>query len=516
LISISRALLSAYDKEGLPELAKTLVSLNVELVSSGGTAALLREHGFQVKEVSDLTGFPEMLGGRLKTLHPKVLGGVLYRRDSNQDKAEVEQHGLIPFDMVVVDFYPFERAARAGAAMSDAEKTELIDIGGPCMVRAAAKNWAHVLVLTHQSQYEEAAAQLKKGDGKIDPQFSRAMAAEAFRKTCLYDLLISHELGAPTAEKFPFSYVRGFRQKAQLRYGENPHQRAALYVDPAAASGVAVADPLHGKALSFNNLWDLQAAWDAVGEFDGPACVVVKHRNACGVAVAADAATAFMRARDADSLSAFGGVVAFNRQVDEAASEALTSSFFECVVAPSYDAAALEQLKTKKNLRLLEVRRAAGERAGVLERPLAGGLLLQEEDAPGVMPEMSPVTKKVPTSSELEDLKFAWAVAKHVMSNAVVLARDGVTIGIGSGQTSRIDALDVAIMKATRAGAAVRGAVMASDGFFPFRDCVDRAHEVGVTAVVEPGGSIRDKESIEAAESHGMALLFTGKRCFKH
>jgi phosphoribosylaminoimidazolecarboxamide formyltransferase/IMP cyclohydrolase len=514
LISINRALLSAYDKEGLPELAKALASVGVELVSSGGTAALLREHGLAVKEVGDLTGFPEMLGGRLKTLHPKVLGGVLYRRDSKDDVAQVEEHGLIPFDLVVVNFYPFERAAEAGSAMDDAEKTELIDIGGPTMVRAAAKNWAHVLVLTDASQYEEAAARIK--EGKVDTQFARAMAAEAFRRTCMYDLLISRELGSFGGEQFPSSYVRGFRRKTQLRYGENPHQKAALYVEPGATAGVALADPLHGKALSFNNLWDLQAAWDAVAEFEGPACVVVKHRNPCGVAIAKDVSTAFVRARDADSLSAFGGVVAFNREVDEATSKAITSSFFECIVAPSYEAAALEKLKTKKNLRLLRIESPPASPGAVTERALGGGLLVEEHDGPGELPEMKPVTKKEPGGPELEDLKFAWAVAKHVTSNAIVLARDGVTIGIGSGQTSRIDALEVALMKAARAEADPRGAVMASDGFFPFRDCVDRAYEAGITAVVQPGGSIRDKESIEAADSHGIAMLFTGKRCFRH
>jgi len=516
LIKVNRALLSAYDKEGLPELAEVLASLDVELVSSGGTAALLREHGLKVREVGDLTGFPEMLGGRLKTLHPKLLGGLLYRRTSDEDVSQVEEHGLIPVDMVVVDFYPFERAAAAGDSMTEAEKIELIDIGGPTMVRAAAKNWAHVLVLTDPGRYEEAAVRLKEGGGKVSPEFSRAMAVEAFRKTCIYDAMISRELGASEAEMFPLTYVRGFRRKTLLRYGENPHQKAALYVEPGREGGVAGSDPLHGKALSFNNLWDLQAAWDAVAEFDRPACVVVKHRNPCGVATADDPATAFVKARDADALSAFGGVIAFNREVDTAASEAVASSFFECVVAPAYEDAALERLKKKKNLRLLKVDRAAGRSAGPVERGLGGGLLIEEHDPPGVVPEMKPVTENEPTSSEIDDLRFAWAVAKHVTSNSIVLAKDGVTVGIGSGQTSRIDALNVAIMKAERADADVKGAVMASDGFFPFRDCVDRAHEMGITAVVQPGGSVRDSESIEAADSHGMAMLFTGRRCFRH
>jgi len=528
LISVRRAVLSVYDKEGLPEFASVLASLGVEIVSSGGTAALLRERGLAVTEVSDYTGSPEMLGGRVKTLHPRVFGGILLRRSVDGDLDEAREHGVLPIDLVVVNFYPFERAAGAGGSMSDADAAELIDIGGPSMVRAAAKNWEHVLVLTHPSQYGEAARRLERGGGKIDEDYSREMAVEAFRRTCFYDFTIAAELsrratrgGSGAAREkegegspFPEIRIQGYRKKRELRYGENPHQRAALYVEPFAGGGLAGAEPLHGKALSFNNLLDLQAAWDAVNEFDETACVVIKHRNPCGVAVGSDPAEAFSRARDADSMSAFGGVVAFNRDVSAEAAEALAGMFLECVVAPGFAEEALERLKKKKNLRLLRMQ--GGESGnGLAAYSLSGGLLLEDPDAKASF-EARTVTEREPTAGELRDLRFAWAVAKHVTSNAIVLVRGGATVGIGSGQTSRVDALNVAVMKARRQGADPKGCVMASDGFFPFRDSVDTAHEVGVTAIVQPGGSVRDQESIDAANEHGIAMLFTGRRCFKH
>lgn len=515
MISIRRALLSAYDKQGLPELAHALSSLGVELVSSGGTAAALRERGLKVVEVGDVTGSPEMLGGRVKTLHPKVFGGILYRRSHPDDLAQIEEFGIPPIDMVVVNFYPFERAARAGNAMSDAEKAELIDIGGPCMVRAAAKNWAHVLVLTHPSQYETALRRISDGGGAVDAEFSREMASEAFRRTCMYDLMIAGALETGRGEGFPLFHVEGYRKVTELRYGENPHQKAALYVDAGAPAGLAAAEPLHGKALSFNNILDIQAAWGAVCEFADPACVVVKHRNPCGVARGDGPAGAFARARDADSLSAFGGVVAFNRKVDGSAAAALAEMFLECVVAPGFTSEGLERLTKKKNLRLLQLEHR-GRAGRLVSYPVDGGLLLEEWEGPGSVPEMKPVTGRGPTRDELDGLAFSWLVAKHVTSNAIVLSKGGATVGIGSGQTSRIDALNVAIIKAARQGADLNGAVMASDGFFPFRDCVDRAHEVGVTAIVQPGGSVRDQESIDAASEHGIAMAFTGRRCFKH
>jgi phosphoribosylaminoimidazolecarboxamide formyltransferase/IMP cyclohydrolase len=513
LILIKRALLSVYDKEALPEFASALAEMGVELVSSGGTAALLREHDLEVAEVGELTGYPEMLGGRVKTLHPKIFGGILYRRGLAEDVAKVEENQILPIDMVVVNFYPFERAAMAGGSMSDSEMFGLIDIGGPAMVRAAAKNCPDVVVVTDKSQYEEVIGRLRE-DGGIDADFSRELAAEAFRRTCMYDLMISGEMQRGVSRGFPLFHVGGFRRKSELRYGENPHQKAALYVDPA-RGGLASSDPLHGKALSFNNMLDLQAAWDAVAEYDPPACVVIKHRNPCGVATGKNPAEAFARARDGDNLSAFGGVVAFNREVDDTASEALAGMFLECIVAPGFKPAAFERLSKKKNLRLLQVEPGGVEGRSVAY-PMSGGLLLEEWDGPGATPDFESKTKRAPTKAEMEDLRFAWAVAKHVTSNAVVLAKNGVTVGIGSGQTSRIDALNVAIMKAERAGAEIEGAVMASDGFFPFRDCVDRAHEVGVTAIVQPGGSVRDQESIDGADEHGIAMVFTGRRCFKH
>ncbi len=515
MISIKRALLSVYDKRGLPELADALSSMGIELVSSGGTAAVLRDHGLDVTEVSELTGSPEMLGGRVKTLHPKIFGGILYRRSNQGDLEQIREHGIPPIDLVVVNFYPFEKAAAAGAGMADGEKAELIDIGGPSMVRAAAKNWAHVLVLTDPSQYDRAARLLKDGRGTVGGDLAKELAAEAFRRTCMYDYMISNALERDGAARFPLFRVDAFRRKAELRYGENPHQKAALYVDQAAPAGPAGAEPLHGKPLSFNNILDIEAAWSSVLELGPPACVVIKHRNPCGVAMGESALDAFTKARDADSLSAFGGVVAFNCPVDPAAAAALSEMFLECIVAPGYDPGALERLKTKKNLRLLRLE-GGGARGGTVGYPVAGGLLLEEWDGPGGPPEMRTVTKRGPSPEEEAELRFAWAVAKHVTSNAVILSRGGVTVGIGSGQTSRIDALNVAIMKAGRQGTETMGAVLASDGFFPFRDCVDRAKEVGITAIAQPGGSVRDQESIDAADAHGMAMVFTGRRCFKH
>lgn len=513
MISIKRALLSVYDKEALPEFASALSNMGVELVSSGGTAALLREHGLEVAEVGDLTGYPEMLGGRVKTLHPKIFGGILYRRGLAEDVAKVEENQILPIDMVVVNFYPFERAAAAGGSMSESEMFGLIDIGGPSMVRAAAKNCTDVVVVTDKELYPEIVGRLKE-DGGIDTDFSRELAAEAFRRTCMYDLMISGEMQRRARVGFPLFYVKGFRRKAELRYGENPHQKAALYVDTADSAGLAAADPLHGKALSFNNMLDLQSAWDAVSEHKAPSCVVVKHRNPCGVATGKEAADAFTRARDGDNLSAFGGVVAFNCEVDDKTAEGLAGMFLECIIAPGFKPDAFERLSKKKNLRLLQVE--PGGEARSVGYPMSGGLLLEDWDGPGGELDLALKTKRAATKAEEADLRFAWAVAKHVTSNAVILARGGVTVGIGSGQTSRIDALNVAIMKAERAGADIKGAVMASDGFFPFRDCVDRAQEVGVSAIVQPGGSVRDQESIDAADEHGIAMVFTGRRCFKH
>jgi len=518
---IRRALLSASDKTGLVPLAQALQAAGVELLSTGGTAAVLRDAGLQVRTLDLVTGFPEILGGRVKTLHPAVHGGLLARDDPG-DLAELRRLGIAPIDLVAVTLYPFEAAAAKGAAMPAV--IEEIDIGGVTLLRAAAKNWARVVVLSDPSQYDMVMGELRNGG--VPEALRLRLAAEAFARTAVYEASIAayfeHAAGQ---EAFPERLILAFTKRADMRYGENPHQRAALYAGPggSAASGeVLSAEVLGGRALSYNNIADLEAAWALVRELPAPAAVIIKHMNPCGAAVGADAREAFTRAREGDPVSAFGGVVATNVPVDLAAAEAMSDLFLEAIIAPRFDTDAVQQLSSKKNLRLLAAGSQlpydpAGEptgRAGLEFRSVRGGMLIQEPDS--VARDESgwkTATARAPSPAEWDDLRFAWTVCAHVKSNAIVFVKDRQVIGVGAGQMSRVDSVRLA---AGKAGARGRGAVAASDAFFPFADGVVAAAEAGVTAVIQPGGSVRDDEVVAAADRVGLAMVMTGERHFRH
>ncbi len=516
---IRRALLSASDKTGLVELAQALATAGAELVSTGGTAAALREAGLQVRSLDLVTGFPEVLDGRVKTLHPAVHAGLL-ARDTPADLGELKRLGITPIDLVAVTLYKFEDAAASGAAMAKA--VEQIDIGGVTLLRAAAKNWARVVVLSAPEQYDAVIAALK--DGGVIPEALRLrLAAEAFARTAAYEAAIAaYFRGAagnesPRGDVFPERLTLAFQKQVDLRYGENPHQRAALYTTSGGAdrrSGeVLSADVLGGRALSFNNIADLEAAWGLVWVLPRPAVVIIKHMNPCGAALGSDVREAFVRAREGDPVSAFGGVVAANVPVDHAAAEAMGEMFLEAVIAPGFDLDALKVLGAKKNLRVL----AAGEPAahGGLEfRSVRGGLLIQEADTIGRDESgWRTATIRTPAPAEWDDLRFAWTVCAHVKSNAIVFVKDAQVVGVGAGQMSRVDSVRLA---AAKAGERARGAVAASDAFFPFADGVVAAAEAGVTAVIQPGGSVRDEEVIAAADRFGLAMVMTGERHFRH
>jgi phosphoribosylaminoimidazolecarboxamide formyltransferase/IMP cyclohydrolase len=523
-VPVRRALLSVSDKTGLAELAQGLAALGIELVSTGGTAALLRAQGLAVREVADLTGFPEILDGRVKTLHPGVHGGLLARRDDPAHMAALAAHGIGPIDLLVVNLYPFEATVARGA--DDAETVETIDIGGPAMLRAAAKNHAHVAVLTDPEDYAPVLAELRATGGTAAAT-RRRLAQIAFGRTAAYDAAVATWLAGAIGQAHPRRYVLAGRLAAPLRYGENPHQAAALYLDGSARPGAATARQVQGKALSWNNLNDTDAAWELVSEFGPttPACVIVKHANPCGVAIGESLAQAYARAHDADRTSAYGGIVALNGRIDGPTAEAITAIFTEVVIAPAADAAALEVFARKPNLRLLLAGGLADPTApGQLVRPVAGGFLLQDRDTGRLAPaDLRVVTRRHPTADELADLMFAWKVAKHVKSNAIVYARGGATVGIGAGQMSRIDSTRIAAQKARDmaaalglAGSPTEGSVVASDAFFPFPDGLLAAAEAGATAVIQPGGSLRDAEVIAAADAAGLAMVFTGQRHFRH
>lgn len=532
---IGTALVSVSDKRGVVELCRELVALGMRVISTGGTAKALADAKVPVTQVAEVTGAPEILDGRVKTLHPKIHGGILGRA-TPAHQAEMAAHEIAPIDLVVVNLYPFQATiANEGVSWQDA--IENIDIGGPAMLRSSAKNHERVTVVVDPDDYGAVLADLR-ARGEVAAARRLALATKAFAHTAAYDAAIAAFLSAVPAEQVPapeeqaprgeLPRVLGgqWRQLYPLRYGENPHQRAAFYADassplPAAARvqpSIASAEVLGGKQLSYNNILDLDAALGLVLEFAEPAAVVVKHNNPCGVAVGADVAAAYRRARDADSVSAFGGIVAVNREVDEALAQLLGETFLECVVAPSFSAAAREALAGKKNLRLVAASglwtpAPSGEVAWSL-RSVAGGLLLQTADSGRVDVAASKVvSKRAPSGEELADLAFAWRVAKHVKSNAIVFARDGVTVAIGAGQMSRVDSVRICERKA---GAALAGAVVASDAFFPFRDGVDVLAAAGARAVVQPGGSVRDEEVIGAADEHGLAMCFTGMRHFRH
>ena len=523
LLPVRRALLSVSDKTGLVELARALAARNVELLSTGGTAKAIRDAGLPVKDVSDVTGFPEMMDGRVKTLHPMVHGGLLGR--AGTDDAVMAEHGIAPIDLLVLNLYPFESVtAKADCTLADA--VENIDIGGPAMLRSAAKNFARVAVATSPDQYDALLAELDGNDGKLSAAQRFALSVAAFNRVAQYDAAISNYLSAVTATdaavperaEFPAQMNSSFVKVMDLRYGENPHQNGAFYRDLWPVPGtLATFVQLQGKELSYNNLADADAAWECVRQFDVPACVIVKHANPCGVAVAADVGAAYEMAYNTDPTSAFGGILAFNRTLDVATAKAiLDRQFVEVLIAPDYEPAALEYATKKANVRVLRIPAGDGRNNYDTKR-VGSGLLIQSADNRGMsLEELKTVTQRAPSDTELRDLLFAWRVAKYVKSNAIVYAKDERTIGVGAGQMSRVYSARIAGIKAADAGLVVPGSVMASDAFFPFRDGLDAAAEAGITAVIQPGGSMRDNEVIAAADEHGIAMVFTGVRHFRH
>ena len=517
-MKIQRALISVSDKTGVVEFAKALLPLGVEILSTGGTAQLLKLNGVVVTEVADFTGFPEMMEGRVKTLHPKVHGGILARRDKPDHLASMKEHGIKPIDMVVVNLYPFaQTVARPGVTMDDA--IENIDIGGPAMVRAAAKNHAFVAVVTDPADYVPVAEQMKRNKGELSDDERYRLAAKAFSHTAEYDGMISNWLTARDrtgkANQFPERFNVQVRLAQTLRYGENPHQAAAFYVERDPPRGtLASFRQLQGKELSYNNIADADAAWECCRTFDVPACVIIKHANPCGVAIADTPLAAYSNAFLTDPTSAFGGIIAFNRQVDAATAEAVAKQFVEVVIAPSYAREALAVFATKQNVRVLQIEAAKDLNRYDMKR-VGGGLLVQTSDAYDVA-ELRIVTKREPTKDEMNDLVFAFRVAKFVKSNAIVFCRNGMTLGVGAGQMSRVDSTRIAAIKAKNANLSLRGSVAASDAFFPFRDGLDVVANAGARAVIQPGGSVRDKEVIAAADEHGIAMVFTGMRHFRH
>ncbi|MGB8540834.1 MAG: bifunctional phosphoribosylaminoimidazolecarboxamide formyltransferase/IMP cyclohydrolase [Candidatus Acidiferrales bacterium] len=523
-MAIERALISVYDKTGIVDFARELAALGVEIISTGGTARLLRDSAIRVRDVSDLTGWPEMLGGRVKTLHPKVHGGILFQRAKPGDRKEAGDHGIVPLDLVVVNLYPFSATA-AKLGVTAGELIENIDIGGPAMLRSAAKNFHSVAVVADPEDYAAIAAELR-ASGELSLSTRLNLARKAYSRTALYDGEIATELERLSAngdvtigvrEKLPQRIHISLERKQTMRYGENPHQHAALYV-PAGrhATGLAGAKQLQGKELSYNNLVDLDAAWNLVTEFLRPGVAIVKHNNPCGAAEQKSLLDAYLKALACDPVSAFGGVLAFNRALDAATAEEVAKLFVECIVAPGYQDAALQKFASKKNLRLLEMPRDVAIEELELKR-ISGGVLVQDADRHELSEsDLKVVTERAPTPEELRALLFGWKVCKHVKSNAIVFARDGFTVGIGAGQMSRVDSVKIAVIKAATAGLSLSGSVVASDAFFPFPDGVEEAGKAGATAVIQPGGSVRDPDVVAAANKLGMAMVFSGVRHFRH
>jgi phosphoribosylaminoimidazolecarboxamide formyltransferase/IMP cyclohydrolase len=519
--TIRRALLSVSDKTGLIDFARGLSELRVELISTGGTRKALADAGLKVIDIAEMTGFPEILDGRVKTLHPRVHAGILAIRDNPQHQATLAQQKIAPIDLVVCNLYPFEATvAKAGSTHDDI--IENIDVGGPSMLRAAAKNYHDVAVVVEPAQYQAVLDEMQKNGAALSLATREGLAAEAFARTAAYDAAVSGYFLAGRGQALPERLTLSFTLKQPLRYGENPHQRAAAYVEPAARSDSAVgAEVLHGKELSYNNFLDLDSALNLVRELTGPAAVVIKHNNPCGAAVAGSLVEAFTKAYEGDPLSAFGGILGFNQEIDEATALAITepNRFIECIIAPAYAARAFEILTTrpswKNSVRLLRTGPLTKSASLSFDyRRVDGGLLVQTRDQDaGDFNEALIKTKRPPTAQELADLGFAWIVAKHVKSNAIVLAKDGMVVGVGAGQMSRVDSTQIAVRKA---GTRARGSVLASDAFFPFRDSVDEAARAGVTAIVQPGGSKRDADSVAACDEHGMIMVFTGVRHFRH
>ncbi|HAS8294614.1 TPA: bifunctional phosphoribosylaminoimidazolecarboxamide formyltransferase/IMP cyclohydrolase [Vibrio vulnificus] len=524
---IRRALISVSDKTGIVEFAQALAERGVDILSTGGTARLLAEQGIAVTEVSDYTVFPEMMDGRVKTLHPKVHGGVLGRR--GQDDEVMEKHGINPIDMVVVNLYPFaETVAKEGCTLADA--VENIDIGGPTMVRSAAKNHKDVTIVVNASDYHRVITEMDANDKSLTLETRFDLAIAAFEHTAAYDGMIANYFGTMVPSygenkegdeesKFPRTFNQQFIKKQDMRYGENSHQAAAFYVEanPQEAS-VATARQIQGKALSYNNIADTDAALECVKEFNEPACVIVKHANPCGVALGKDILEAYNRAYQTDPTSAFGGIIAFNQELDaETATAIVERQFVEVIIAPSVSAEAMEVVAAKKNVRLLECGEWTTKTTGFDVKRVNGGLLVQDRDQGMVsLDDLKVVSKRQPTEEELKDALFCWKVAKYVKSNAIVYSKGDMTIGVGAGQMSRVYSAKIAGIKAADEGLQVEGCVMASDAFFPFRDGIDAAAEAGIKCVIQPGGSMRDDEVIAAADEHGMAMIFTGMRHFRH
>ncbi|MDE2166015.1 MAG: bifunctional phosphoribosylaminoimidazolecarboxamide formyltransferase/IMP cyclohydrolase [Alphaproteobacteria bacterium] len=510
---VRRALISVSDKAGLIPFARTLVRHGVALVSTGGTARALAEAGLAVGEVAATTKFPEMLDGRVKTLHPAIHGGILAKRDERAHMEVIAKHGIAPIDLVVVNLYPFAATVARGADFDDC--VENIDIGGPSLIRAAAKNHDDVAVATDPADYDAIATELDAHKGTTTLALRRNLAQRAFARTAAYDAEIARWFARQSDEEFPEALILAAARKQLLRYGENPHQHAAFYVGNGARKGVATAHQLQGKELSYNNLNDTDAAFELAAEFTEPAVVIVKHANPCGVAVAGDLRAAWDKALASDPVSAFGGIVAVNRPLDRATAEAIGKLFMEVVIAPTVDDAALAVLKKKTALRVLTTGGMPDpSEPGVTLKSLAGGYLVQSRDAGRVSEnELKTVTKRAPTRAEIADLIFAFRVCKHVKSNAIVFAKGGATVGVGAGQMSRIDSVRIAAQKG---GAVIAGAVVASDAFFPFADGLEAAIAAGATAAIQPGGSVRDAEVIAAADTAGIAMVFTGMRHFRH
>ena len=530
------ALISVSDKTGVVDFARALHALGIKLISTGGTARLLAEQGLPVTEVAQVTAFPEMLDGRVKTLHPKVHGGLLARRDVPEHMAALAAQGIDTIDLLVVNLYPFEATvAKAGCTLADA--IENIDIGGPAMVRSAAKNWADVGVLTDASQYPAVLEELQ-ANGKLSAKLRFALSVAAFNRIAQYDGAISDYLSSVTFEEnklseayvparslFPGQSNGQFIKVQDLRYGENAHQEAALYRDLYPAPGSLVTGvQLQGKELSYNNIADADAAWECVKGFDAPACVIVKHANPCGVAVGRDALEAYSKAFQTDPTSAFGGIIAFNRSVDGAAAQQVSKQFVEVLMAPDFTPEALDIFKAKANVRLMKIELPAGGataweqgRNAMDAKRVGSGLLLQTADNHEMaLADLKVVTKVQPTAGQLQDLLFAWKVAKYVKSNAIVFCANGMTMGVGAGQMSRLDSARIASIKAQHAGLSLAGTVVASDAFFPFRDGLDVVVDAGATCVIQPGGSMRDQEVIDAADERGVAMVFSGVRHFRH
>lgn len=515
---IQRALISVSDKTGVIEFCRELRSLEIEILSTGGTAELLRKNGVEVTPISDYTGFPEMMDGRVKTLHPKVHGGILGRRDRPEHMQSMQEHGIKPIDLVAINLYPFE-ATIAKESCTLEEAVENIDIGGPALVRSAAKNFDAVTVVVNPADYDAVLQEIRENQGSVTPGTRGRLSRDAYSHTARYDSLIAKYLTGQLEGESRFAplYQEPYEKLQDLRYGENPHQSAALYKSSAAGpSDIVSVRQLQGKELSFNNIIDLEAAWELAIEFDAASAVVIKHTNPSGVAVGEDQLDTFVRARETDPVSAFGGILGFNRVVEAQTASEIIKNFVEAVVAPGFDPEALAIFSSKKNIRILEmpgVAKTAGPGALDVKR-VGGGILVQDADSLTYdSAKLKVVSERQPAKQEMDDLLFAWIVAKHVKSNAIVYAKGRETIGIGAGQMSRVDSAKLAVSKARKP---LQENVMASDAFFPFRDSVDAAAESGITAIIQPGGSIRDAEVVQAANEHGMAMVFTGIRHFKH